>query len=108
MTTAYEVKIIAIATSTINGLEGVIKRVDFVLRGTKADHIYELPESVSLSNPDPQSFKVLANVTEADVIAWVNSNHASIDGLKLHVEFMLDKQISQGELIPTPLPWATE
>jgi hypothetical protein len=108
MSTTYEIKIIAIATSTINGLEGVVKRVDFVLRGTKDNHIYELPESVSLANPEPQNFKVLANVTESDVIDWVNSNYENMPGIKLHVDYMLDKQISQGELIPTPLPWATE
>ena len=35
MATNYEIKVTAIATSTIYGLEGVIKRVDFVVRGTK-------------------------------------------------------------------------
>ena len=108
MAVEYEVKVTAIATSTINGLDGVIKRVDFVVRGTKENHIYEIPESVSLANPAPESFKTLSSVVEADVIDWINANYTNLDGTKAHVEYMLDKQISQGSLIPTPLPWAAD
>jgi len=107
MTVEYEVKVTAIATSTINGLTGVIKRVDFVVRGTKENHVYEIPESVSLANPAPESFKTLSSVVEADVIDWINANYTNLEGTKTHVEYMLDKQIAQGELNPTPLPWAT-
>lgn len=107
MTTEYEIKVTAIATSTINGLDGVIKRVDFVVRGTKENHVYEIPESVSLANPAPDTFKALSSVVETDVIDWINANYTNLDGTKTHVEFMLDKQIAQGGLIPTPLPWIT-
>ena len=107
MATNYEIKVTAIATSTIYGLEGVIKRVDFVVRGTKENHVYEIPESVSLANPSPDTFKILSSVVEADVINWISTNYENLEATKTHVEFMLDKQISQGALIPTPLPWVT-
>jgi hypothetical protein len=107
MAVTFEIKITAIATSTIYNLTGVIKRVDFVVRGTKENHVYEIPESVSLANPSPDTFKVLSRVVEADVIEWVSNNYDNLPSTKAHVEYMLDKQISQGELTPTPMPWAT-
>jgi hypothetical protein len=107
MSVEFEIKVTAIATSTINTMAGVIKRVDFVVRGTKENHVYEIPESVSLANPSPDTFKVLSSVVEADVINWIKTNYTNLDGTKTHVEYMLDKQIAQGELNPTPLPWIT-
>jgi hypothetical protein len=108
MAVDFQVKITGIATSTVNTMSGVIKRVDFVLRGTKENHVYELPESTDLSDPVPESFKNLSTVTEADVVSWVNSNYTNMQAIKDHVEFMLNSQISKGQLEPTPLPWATE
>lgn len=107
MSVEFEIKVTAIATSTINTMAGVIKRVDFVVRGTKENHVYEIPESVSLTNPSPDTFKVLSSVVEVDVINWIKTNYANLDGTKTHVEYMLDKQIAQGQLDPTPLPWIT-
>jgi hypothetical protein len=107
MSVEFEIKVTAIATSTINTMAGVIKRVDFVVRGTKENHVYEIPESVSLANPSPDTFKVLSSVVEADVINWIKTNYTNLDGTKTHVEYMLDKQIAQGQLDPTPLPWIT-
>jgi hypothetical protein len=107
MSVEFEIKVTAIATSTINTMAGVIKRVDFVVRGTKENHVYEIPESVSLANPSPDTFKILSSVVEADVINWINTNYTNLDSTKTHVEYMLDKQIAQGELNPTPLPWIT-
>lgn len=107
MATEFEIKIISIATSTVNNMTGVIKRVDFVVRGTKEGHVYEIPESTDLSDPAPTTFKPLNSVAEADVIAWVTSNYTNLNAVKEHVEFMLNSQISKGQLDPTPLPWVT-
>ena len=105
MSVEFEIKITAIATSTVNTMTGVIKRVDFVVRGTKQNHIYEIPESTDLSDPVPEAFKTLSSVKESDVIAWVNTNYSNLNSVKNHVEFMLNSQISKGQLDPTPLPW---
>jgi hypothetical protein len=104
----FEIKITGIATSTVNTMPGVIKRVDFVVRGTKENHVYEIAESTDLSDPVPESFKALNTVSEADVVNWVTTNYPNLEAIKAHVEFMLNSQISKGQLQPTPLPWTTE
>jgi hypothetical protein len=108
MSITYNIKVTAIATTTVGSLSGVIKRVDFSVKGTKDGYTYEIAESTELADPVAESFTVLANVSEADVISWITTNYTNLDATKSHVEFMLDNIITKAQLVPTPLPWTTE
>lgn len=105
MPIAYNIIVTGIATTTVNGLPGVIKRVDFSVRGIKDGYVYEIAESTDLADPVPETFTALNNVSEANVIAWITANYSNLDSTKDHVEFMLDNLIAKGQLEPTPLPW---
>lgn len=105
MPITYNIIVTSIATTTVNGLSGVIKRVDFSVRGIKDGYVYEIAESTDLADPVPESFTDLNNVSEANVIAWITANYSNLESTKNHVEFMLDNIIAKGQLEPTPLPW---
>ena len=105
MPITYNIIVTGIATTTVNGLSGVIKRVDFSVRGIKDGYVYEIAESTDLADPVPDSFTALNSVSEANVIAWITANYSNLESTKNHVEFMLDNIIAKGQLEPTPLPW---
>lgn len=106
MSATFEIKINAIRTGVVGNLTDVIKRVEFTVKGTEQGQSFELPQNVELSEPEAESFKPLAEVTEADVVAWVEANFTNMDGVKAHIQFVLDKEVATAALEAKPLPWA--
>lgn len=106
MSATFETRINAIRTGTAGELTDVIKRVDFTVKGTEQGQSFELPQSIELADPDPQQFIQLANVTEANVISWVEENFANMDGVKAHIQYVLDREVVKAALEDKPLPWA--
>ena len=106
MPATFETLVTAIRTGTVGELADVIKRVDFTVKGTEQGQTFELPQNVELSEPEAESFKPLAEVTEADVVAWVEANFANMDGVKAHIQYVLDKEVAAAALEAKPLPWA--
>lgn len=106
MSATFETKINAIRTGAVGSLSDVIKRVEFTVKGTEQGQSFELPQTVELSEPDAASFKPLAQVTEADVVAWVEANFTNTDGVRAHIQYVLDRQVAAAVLEAKPLPWA--
>lgn len=106
MSATFEIKINAIRTGAVGSLTDVIKRVDFTVKGAEQGQTFELPQNVELSEPEAESFKPLAEVTEADVVAWVEANFTNMDGVKAHIQYVLDKEVAAAALEAKPLPWA--
>lgn len=107
MSATFEIKINAIRTGTVGELTDVIKRVDFTVKGTEQGQSFELPHSIEIADPDPAQFIQLANVTEANVITWVEGNFPSMDSVKAHIQYVLDREVAKAALTEAPLPWAT-
>lgn len=106
LTATFTVAVFGIRTRAVGNLTDVIKRVDFTIKGTEQGQSFELPQSVEIADPNPEQFIQLANVTEANVIAWVEENFTNMDGVKAHIQYVLDKQIAEAAFASQPLPWA--
>ena len=106
MSATYEIKINGIRTGAVGNLTDVIRKVEFTVRGTEEGQSFELPQTVDLTEPQAESFKPLAQVTEVDVVAWVEENFTNMDGVKAHIQFVLDKEVAKAALESKPLPWA--
>lgn len=106
MSATFEIKINAIRTGAVGNLTDVIKRVDFTVKGAEQGQSFELPQSVEIADPNPEQFIQLANVTEANVIAWVEENFTNMGGVKAHIQYVLDKEIAAAAFASQPLPWA--
>jgi hypothetical protein len=102
----FETKISRIGTAVVNGLQGVIKRVEFIVVGTDSGQTFELPQSVDLPDPDAVSFKALPSILPADVIGWVERHFPNMQAVKDHIQFVLDREVAKAALVDTPLPWA--
>ena len=48
----------------------------------------------------------LANLTEADVVAWIEATETRLPGIKAHIQFVLDREVAKATLAATPMPWA--
>lgn len=92
---------------SVNGLDNVIRTVFFQIFGAKGGIEVGIPKNIRLPNPADQSnFIPFSQVSESDVISWIESNMPNLTNIKQHIEEMLDKQLAQEILVEKSLPWA--
>lgn len=106
MSATFETKINAIRTGTVGELTNVVKRVEFTVKGTEQGQSFELPQSVDLADPQSEAFVPLAQVTEANVIQWVNENFTNMSAVQEHIQYVLTQEVAKAALAEAPLPWA--
>jgi hypothetical protein len=75
-------------------LSNVIETVHYRYQATDGEHTADVYGSVGLEAPDAESFKPFEEVTEADVIAWLEA--------KLDVEAMQEGLSNQLDAIANP------
>ena len=75
-------------------LSNIIETVHWRYQATDGEHTADVYGSVGLEAPDAESFKPFEEVTEADVIAWLES--------KLDVEAMQSGLDAQLDAIANP------
>jgi hypothetical protein len=75
-------------------LENIIETVHYRYQATDGEHTADVYGSVGLEAPDAENFKPFEEVTEADVIAWLES--------KLDVEAMQEGLSKQLDAIANP------
>lgn len=106
MSATFTIKINGIRTTTVGERTNVVKQVDWTMVGEEAGVSFELPQNTTLADPDGQPFIELANLTEAEVATWVEATATNIDGVKAHIQSVLDKEVAKNALTSTPMPWA--
>lgn len=105
MSANFEIIINRILTGSVGELSDVIKKVDFTVKGVENGQSFELPQTVDLSEPEAGKFKPLSEVTEADVVAWIQANFTNMAAVEAHIQFVLDKEVAKAALQTKPLPW---
>jgi len=106
MSATFETKINAIRTGTVGELTNVVKRVEFTVKGTEQGQNFELPQNVDLADPQSEAFVPLAQVTEANVVQWVNENFTNMSAVQEHIQYVLNQEVAKVALAEAPLPWA--
>lgn len=105
-TAEFTTLITGIRTGNVGNLVDVVKKVEFTVRGTLGGQTFELPQWCDLSEPQSETFKPLDQVTESDVVQWVEANFTNWPGVKSHIQYVLDKEVAKAALESKPLPWA--
>jgi hypothetical protein len=105
-TATFTIKVNGIRTATVGERANVVKQVDWTLKGTDAGQTFELPQTTQLADPDGQPFIQLSDLTEADVIAWIEATETRLPGIKAHIQYVLDKEVAKATLAQTAMPWA--
>lgn len=102
----FTIKITGIRTTTVGDKSDVVKQVEWTMVGTEAGQTFELPQVTELPDPEDQSFIPLPQLTEAEVVAWIEANDTRIDSIKAHIQFVLDREVSKAALNTAAMPWA--
>lgn len=105
-TASFNIKIDAIRVTNIGDLTNVIKKVEWTMNGTEEGQTFSLPQVTDLGDPDPENFVQFAELTEENVVAWIESTETRLPSIKAHIQMVLDKEVQKAALETKPLPWA--
>jgi len=109
MPASFEIVPTGIRTASVEGFTHVIKRVEWVLKGTQDGQTFELPQTTEMGPVDAQAFIPLEEITDpAIVIAWVEAAHLTMTAVKDHIQLVLDRLVAEAATEKVPMPWAPQ
>ena len=106
MTITYTWSITSLKTApALEGLSDVVTGIRFNYTGTDENgNTHTFNGAVPVGAPDSENFKPLAELTEAEVIAWAQANHPT-DHMNSVIERAIAKQVAPTD-VEVALPWA--
>jgi hypothetical protein len=105
MAIEYTYKVNGARVVAENGLTDVIKEIEITVTGTDGAAKFDLPVTIQLADADPTSFVSFADLTEAQIVSWVEA-YPSLDSTKAHIAYVVEKEKAKLALESKPLPWA--
>lgn len=105
MSITYTTQINAVRTNTQGGLANAVKEVDWTMIGTDQSQSFSVPNTSVLNDADPTSFTPFEDMTEAQVIEWINASNTDIEAVKTHIANVLSRMIATATLSAQTLPW---
>ena len=102
----FTVKITGLRTQTVGDLANVVKQVEWTITGTDEGQTFELPQTTTVPDPEQESFVQLENLTETQVVEWIETHDTRLLGVKAHIQQVLDREVAQAGLIAATMPWA--
>ena len=111
MAIVYSYKINAARVVAQDGLTDVIKEVEVTVTGTDGAAKFDLPTTVKLGAADPSSFTAFGDLTEEQILAWLDvppipGVPTTLEGIKAHIAFVVAKEVEKLAMEQKPLPWA--
>ncbi len=105
-TAEFTIKITGLRTQTVAGVAGVVKQVAWTITGTEAGQTFELTQTTTVPDPDAADFVPLAQLTEPQVVAWVETHETRLPSIKYHIQLVLNSRVAEAALQPAAMPWA--
>lgn len=107
MTIEYKTQILSLRARDENGLPDVVRLVDFRVVGKDGDIEYSISAQSRVAAPDPAAFTPLSEVTESQVIDWLEtSDPTTMEAMRNNVRYFIDRKKAEDALAYKPLPWA--
>ena len=106
MTATFTIKVTGLRTTTIDGIENAVKQVEWTMVGTEGDQTFELPQTTTVPNPQSEGFVPLQNLTESQVVSWIEAHETRLPGIKAHIQLVLDREVAKAALATAQMPWA--
>ena len=105
-TATFAIKVTGLRTATINGIADAVKQVEWTMQGTEAGQTFELPQSTTVPDPQQEGFVPLQNLTESQVVSWIEAHETRLPGIRAHIQLVLDREVSKAALATAQMPWA--
>ena len=106
MAATYTIKVSGVRTHDLGSLTKVVKQIEFTVEGAQDTQTFALPQTLTVPDADAQSFVPFEQLTEANVVQWIETHFENLDSVKAHIQFVLDKESQKAQLAQQPLPWA--
>jgi len=104
-TASFTIKVTGLRTATVGDKTHVVKHVEWNIIGEESGQKFELPQTTQLPDPDGQTFIEFANLTETEVIQWIEANDLRIPGIKGHIQNVIDREVAKSTLTTALIPW---
>lgn len=108
MAIVYTTKVDAVRVTTQGSLTDVVKEIDYTMTGAESGCTFALPGTKKLGAADEDAFTAYEDLTEAQLVDWVESDEAALEPVKGHIAYVLAKEVEKAALEQKPLPWAPE
>jgi len=108
MTITYIIKPEKLYTHTLDGLTNVIKQVDWTITGSADSVSFSLPNTTTLADPTQQTFVPLSEITEQNVVEWIEAQELNLPAIKAHIELVVNRELEKKALNETQMPWVPE
>ena len=105
-TANFTIKVTGLRTATVGNLQDVVKQVEWTMIGTEGTQTFELPQVTTVPDPDTPQFVPLQNLTEAQVVSWIEAHETRLPGIRAHIQLVLDREVSKAALATAQMPWA--
>ncbi len=103
--TNYTWTISSLETAPKEGqLIDVVKIVHWRYKGVDGDYSAEVYSSFACGEPSSTDFTAYPDLTEADVIAWLEAG-LDVDSLKANIDSQIADQ-KNPKIVTLPLPWS--
>jgi hypothetical protein len=110
--TTFSLAIRAARTRDEGGLTDILTAVEWVLTGVQGSATFELPGKTTMGPVDPQNFTPYAQLSQQQVLDWVNAIEdtatGQFPGMRAHIDMVVTRMAAEAALAAKPLPWATE
>lgn len=105
MAIEYTTKVNGVRVSNEDGLTDVVKEVDVTITGSDSGCEFALPVTIKLTAPEAATFTPFADVTETQVVGWVEAQDERVQPIKDHIALVLPQMVEKAALANKPLPW---
>lgn len=106
MAATFTTKVTGVRVHDLGNLTKVVKQIEFVVSGTEAGQTFELPQSLTVPDADATSFVPFEQLTEAQLITWIDAHFENMPSVQAHIQTVLDKEVAKAALTQQALPWA--
>lgn len=104
----FTIKVTGLRTTTIGNKSNVVKEVEWLMVGKEGNQTFELSQTTQLPDPSSDLFIPITELTESEVINWIENTEPRILSIKNHIQLILDKEVAKGVLEVTKMPWVVE
>lgn len=105
MPIVYSTTINGVRVKTESGMTDVVKEVDISLTGVDGTCEFTLPVTVKMPAADPESFTAFDDLTEAQIVSWVEAQDDVLQPRKAHIAIVLEREVEKAAAQSKPLPW---
>lgn len=109
MATLYTTTITGCRVTSQGDLSDVVREVNCIITGTDSvstQCTFQLPIMVSFGPADPASFTPFEDITEEEMVDWVNAQTEQLAPVYAQIDWVVQKEVALAALEPMPLPWS--